>query len=187
MSLITHRVLTKTRSCFSFAALLLSIVLTACGGGDGTAPLGAGSSSSAGVAHLASGRTVSVAQDGNGQQASTATLKISANVQQTSPSGTVVTFSVSGVEDPIATQWSLAPGSPGSFSNTTGSTVQYSPPAAGTTTGSGIVTVIATNGSATGSINISLSSSAPDGTVCARQGRQPVRNRRSVSDPEICA
>lgn len=167
MPLITSRVLTNTRNCSGFAALLLSIALTACGGADGTGSLGAGSSS-AGTAHLASGRTVSVAQDGSSPQASTGTLKIAANVQQTSISGAVVTFSVSGAEDPTATQWSLAPDSPGSLSNTTGSTTQYVPPANGTAIGSGIVTVLATNGNATGSINISLSSS--DTTSSGTQG-----------------
>jgi len=90
----------------------------------------------------------------------TASLNIEADRTQTSAGGTAVTLTASGAGiDAGAIQWSLAPGSLGSLSQTSGNRVEYIPPPAGSDIANSVVNIIATNGNVTSNIVIILSGS----------------------------
>src|SRR3569623_798458 len=90
----------------------------------------------------------------------TASLTVEADRTQTSAGVTAVTLTASGAGiDACAIQWSLAPGSLGSLSQTSGNRVEYIPPPAGSDIAICVVNIIATNGNVTSNIVIILSGS----------------------------
>jgi sugar lactone lactonase YvrE len=178
--------MTRTQThCISAAGMrrnclpgfLLSLLLAACGGGgsnDGasaSSPI-APSSTAPEVPPSPSPGTVPLplpnlpqapSQSPSEPSAPIQTLAIVADRPQTAIGGVSLTLTVSGIENPGQTTWTLTPESQGSLSKTSGASVQYIPPIAGTPLANGIASVIVTNGDQSAGVKILLLASSSNG------------------------
>jgi sugar lactone lactonase YvrE len=158
----------------SFLVMLSCVSLTGCGssGDDGTpdpaAPADVGTAGGVGSAPPAG-------TDNPGQAAARQALVLIADREQTMVGGPNVTLTVSGVNEPGQTAWTVAPGSRGALSSTSGASVQYIPPATDAALNGSIIPVVATNGSMSARINIALLpiTGATEGTTDANPNTPP--------------
>lgn len=141
--------------------LMLVAVLAACGGGGG----GGGDSSGSGTPgatntgnnNTGSGATPETPAGTGGSSTPTASgLSIESDRDQTAPGGPNITLTANATSNATQTQWTLAPGSPGKLSGTTGGSVQYIPPTTVNVDVNNVVNIIASNGNVTNNIFILL-------------------------------
>lgn len=138
--------------------MLLVAVLAACGGGGGDSSSG----STAGPIDTGnntpgSGATPTTPSGSGGTSTPTASgLSIESDRDQTAPGGPNITLTANATSNAAQTQWTLAPGSPGALSGTSGGSVQYIPPTTVNVNVDNVVNIIASNGNVTNNIFILL-------------------------------
>ncbi|HJV53033.1 MAG TPA: hypothetical protein VJ652_16310 [Noviherbaspirillum sp.] len=134
--------------------LLLVAALAACsGGGDDNA---GGSTPTANTGTGNNGNAPPSGSPGGASSGTASGLSIESDRDQTTAGGPNITLTANAVANASQTQWTLAPGSPGKLSGTSGGSVQYIPPANITGDVNNVVNIIATNSNVTTNVFIIL-------------------------------
>ncbi len=115
-------------------------LLAACGGGGGGS----------------NGNTSTNTPNDVGGSATSGGLRVEASQQQVTTGSNGVTLTATGVRNAAEVEWRLSPDSAGSLSRSTGGSVQYIPPAAGTPITNNIVTIIVSSGNSNVTVTLTL-------------------------------